>query len=135
MKRREPQLAEKIEANELTVEFYRNLLNEIMTTYKMYLDEKTSIQILQSHGRFKECLDFAEKLGKFEEIILNYMNEKDYKSAVQKIKNYIDTLYRMKKHAPEEEKKQKDELIFSMIDFFLKHSKELILNEEGIINL
>ena len=135
MKRREPQLAEKIEANELTVEFYRNLLNEIMTTYKMYLDEKTSIQILQSHGRFKECLDFAEKLGKFEEIILNYMNEKDYKSAVQKIKNYIDTLCRMKKHAPEEEKKQKDELIFSMIDFFLKHSKELILNEEGIINL
>ena len=131
MKKKEPKLGETIEVNESTVNYYKKLLDEITNTYKVYLDEKTSIQILQSHGRFKECLEFAEKLGKYEEIILNYLNEKDYKSAVDRIIKYIETLYSAKNRASAEEKKIKDQAIVSMIDFFLKHSKELILNDES----
>lgn len=130
MKKREPALANTIDVNERTVIMYKMLLDEIETAYKDDLDEKTCIQILQSHGRFKECLEFAEKLGKYEEIILNYLNEKDFKNAVERILRYIEILYSEKQRASEGDKKLKDQAIVSMIDFFLKHSKTLILNDE-----
>ena len=131
MKKSEPKLGEKIDVKESTVNYYKRLLDEISTTYKNFLDEKTSIQILQSHGRFKECLDFAEKLGKYEEIILNYINEKAYSKAVERIINYIENLSVMRNKATPEDKKNRDQQIVSLLDFILKHSKELILNDES----
>lgn len=131
MKNREPDLANMIEVSDFTVKRYKELLNEVITVFKDFLDEKTAIQILQSHGRFKECLEFAEKLKKYEEVILNYLNEKDYKNAVERILLAIESLYGEKVKSTSEEKKAKDQQIISMIDFILKHSKALILNDES----
>ena len=135
MKKSEPKLGEKIDVKEEWVKYYRDLLSELSTTYKNFLDEKTSIQILQSHGRFKECLEFAEKLGKYEEIILNYINEKAYGKAVERIINYIENLSVMRNKATPEDKKSRDQQIVSLLDFILKHSKELILNDESNLSL
>ena len=63
MKKSEPKLGEKIVVKAEWVKYYKDLLSEITSKYKDSLDDKTSIQILQSHGRFKECLDFAEKVN------------------------------------------------------------------------
>ena len=131
MKNRESELAGMIEVNDFTVKRYKELLNEVTTNFSNDLDEKTAIQILQSHGRFKECLEFAEKLKKYEEVILNYLNEKDYKNAVDRILLAIDSLYGQRAKASSDEKKSKDQQIVSMIDFILKHSKALILNDES----
>lgn len=130
MRNRESELAGMIEVNEYTVKRYKELLNEVITAYASDLDEKTAIQILQSHGRFKECLEFAERLMKYEEVILNYLNEKDYKNAVDRIMQAIDSLSSQRLKASSEEKKARDQQIISMIDFILKHSKALILNDE-----
>lgn len=131
MKKSDKDLSSVIEVKETTVMHYKRLLDNIINTYKDSLDEKTAIQILQSHGRFKECLEFAEKLGKYEEIILNYLNEKDYANAVDRIIKYIEALYSQKTKAAPEDRKAKDQQIVSMIDFLLKHSKALILNDEN----
>ena len=132
MKKSEPKLGEKIDVKESTVNYYKRLLDEISTTYKNFLDEKTSIQILQSHGRFKECLDFAEKLGKYEEIILNYINEKAYSKAVERIINYIvATTSSIKVTFSEDGQSTQEKQVAGMIDFILKHSKELVWNNGG----
>lgn len=134
MKNRQSELESAIQVNDYTVKSYKVLLDEIISTFGADLDEKTAIQILQSHGRFKECLDFAEKLNKYEEVILNYLNEKDYKNAVDRIVLAIETLYTQKiktSRDDKEERRNKDQQIVSMIDFILKHSKELILNDEN----
>ena len=132
MKKSEPKLGEKIVVKEEWVKYYRDLLSELSTTYKNFLDEKTSIQILQSHGRFKECLEFAEKLGKYEEIILNYINEKAYGKAVQKIISYIAaTTSSIKLKIADDGQSSQEIQIAGMIDFILKHSKELVWNNGG----
>lgn len=132
MKKSEPKLGEKIVVKEEWVKYYKDLLSEISSTYKDSLEDKTCIQILQSHGRFKECLEFAEKLGKHEEIILNYINEKDYGKAVQKIINYIAaTTSTIKVNTNEDGQSTQEKQIAGMIDFILKHSKELVWNKGG----
>lgn len=132
MKKSEPNLKEKIEVKEEWVKYYKDLLSEISTTYKDSLEDKTCIQILQSHGRFKECLEFAEKLGKHEEIILNHINEKAYSKAVQRIINYIvATTSSIKVTFSEDGQSTQEKQVAGMIDFILKHSKELVWNNGG----
>lgn len=133
MKNEEKELESLISVKLTTVQYYKKLLDEIVDQYKEFLDESTTFQILQSHGLFKECLEFAEKLGKYEAIILNYLNEKNYKDAVDRILKYIDYL-EGEKSRPDTSKKIKEQII-SMIDFILKHSKALILNEEGKLSI
>ena len=135
MKKSEPKLGEKIVVKAEWVKYYKDLLSEITSKYKDSLDDKTSIQILQSHGRFKECLEFAEKLGKHEEIILNYINEKDYAKAVHKIISYISaTTSSIKVNITEDGQFMQENQITSMIDFILKHSKELVWNKGGSLD-
>ena len=73
-----PSIAGHIKANPAVVEVYRSTLKQFLLRYKDSLDEGTTFQILRSHGKFKECLMFAENLGKYETLILNYINEKDF---------------------------------------------------------
>ena len=132
MKKSELNLKEKTEVKEEWVKYYKDLLSEISTTYKDSLEAKTCIQILQSHGRFKECLELAEKLGKYEEIILNHINEKAYSKAVERIINYIvATTSSIKVTFSEDGQSTQEKQVAGMIDFILKHSKELVWNNGG----
>lgn len=134
MKNKNPELKDVIVVKETTVKFYNSLLYKMIDDYKSSLDEKTTIQILQSHGRFKECLEFAEKLGKYEEIILNFINEKQHGKAIEKITSFINHVVsnrpRSKQNDPSE-KKAYEQSVVAMVDFILKHSKALILNSEA----
>lgn len=99
------------------------------------LDEDTTFQILQSHGRFKDCLTFADKLGKYETLILNYINEKDYAKAIDRIVAYIEELDKNLKLG-EGDKDAIHTKIEKFIDFILDHSKTLILqNPLGYISI
>lgn len=130
MKKNEPNLMTPVPVTSDTVIYYKELLDRLVSIYKAYLDEKTCIQILQSHGRFKECLELAEKFGKYEEIILNYLNEKNYKAAVDRILKYIEYLSMDRlKASSENEVKEKDQYILQMFEFLLKNSKNIILND------
>jgi len=57
-----------------------------LSTNKNELDENITYSLLQSHGRFREFVQFAESRGKFEDVILHHINEEKYSKALDKMK-------------------------------------------------
>ena len=54
-----------------------------------YLDKGTIYQLLQNYGRVEEFIEFAESKEDYETVILHYINEKDVKKAIEKLKDYV----------------------------------------------
>lgn len=47
--------------------------------------------MLQSHGKIKECIQFAEVCGCFQKLIVHYINKGDFLKALEKIESVQDT--------------------------------------------
>ena len=74
----------------------QNDLTKLMKEKKEYLDKvrillnkNTIYQLLQHYGRVNEFLEFAEIMKDYETVILHYINEKDIKTGLDKLSNFI----------------------------------------------
>ena len=70
----------------------QNNIEEFRTMIKensKYLDKETIYQLLQNYGRVEEFIEFAESKEDYETVILHYINEKDVKTAIEKLNNYV----------------------------------------------
>ena len=47
--------------------------------------------MLQSHGKIKACIKFAEAVGCYQKLIIHYINKGDFLKALQKIQAIQDT--------------------------------------------
>ena len=47
----------------------------------------TVFQVLQSHGKIDDCINFAEDVGQHEAVIVHYINKQEYKLALKKIES------------------------------------------------
>ena len=65
-----------------------NNFRQLIRGREQYLDKETIYQLLQNYGRTEEFIEFAELKEDYETVILHYINEKDIKKALEKIKNY-----------------------------------------------
>ena len=65
-----------------------NSFRQLIRGRENYLDKETIYQLLQNYGRIDEFIVFAEMKGDYETIILHYINEKNIKKALDKIKIY-----------------------------------------------
>lgn len=48
--------------------------------------QPTVYEIMQSHGRIADCLNFAKEMDNYENVITHYVNEQSYMEAVSFIK-------------------------------------------------
>ena len=44
--------------------------------------DDTIFQVLQSHGRIDECIEFAEKIKRYDTVIVHYINKQDFRKAL-----------------------------------------------------
>ncbi|KAF9362080.1 hypothetical protein BGX26_004165 [Mortierella sp. AD094] len=63
---------------------------------KMYLDKKTTYKLLSSHGRTEQLLFYAILIGDYERVISHWIQEKNYKNALDVLSKQesLDTYYR-----------------------------------------
>ncbi|KAF9187387.1 hypothetical protein BGZ50_001965 [Haplosporangium sp. Z 11] len=63
---------------------------------KMYLDKKTTYKLLASHGRTDQLLFYAVLIGDYERVISHWIQEKNYKNALEVLSKQesLDTYYR-----------------------------------------
>ncbi|KAG0252035.1 hypothetical protein BG011_007258 [Mortierella polycephala] len=63
---------------------------------KMYLDKKTTYKLLASHGRTDQLLFYAVLIGDYERVISHWVQEKNFKSALEVLSKQesLDTYYR-----------------------------------------
>lgn len=47
--------------------------------------------MLQSHGKIKECIKFAEAVGCYQKLIIHYINKGEFLKALEKIESIQDT--------------------------------------------
>lgn len=43
-------------------------------------------EIMQSHGRIDDCLNFAKEIDNYENVITHYINEQSYQDAISYLK-------------------------------------------------
>lgn len=62
----------------------------------MYLDHKTTYKLLASHGRTAQLLFYAVLIGDYERVISHWVQEKNYKNALEVLskQDSLDTYYR-----------------------------------------
>ncbi|KAG0029033.1 hypothetical protein BGZ81_004192 [Podila clonocystis] len=67
-----------------------------LETNKMYLDKKTTYKLLASHGRTEQLLFYAILIGDYERVISHWIQEKNYKNALEVLSKQesLDTYYR-----------------------------------------
>ncbi|KAG9067424.1 hypothetical protein KI688_012207 [Linnemannia hyalina] len=67
-----------------------------LETNKMYLDHKTTYKLLASHGRTAQLLFYAVLIGDYERVISHWVQEKNYKNALEVLskQDSLDTYYR-----------------------------------------
>ncbi|KAG0306462.1 hypothetical protein BGZ98_002342 [Dissophora globulifera] len=67
-----------------------------LETNKMYLDKKTTYKLLASHGRTEQLLFYAILIGDYERVISHWIQEKNYKNALDVLSKQesLDTYYR-----------------------------------------
>ncbi|KAI1305565.1 hypothetical protein EDD11_004922 [Mortierella claussenii] len=67
-----------------------------LETNKMYLDKKTTYKLLASHGRTEQLLFYAILIGDYERVISHWIQEKNYKNALEILSKQesLDTYYR-----------------------------------------
>lgn len=58
--------------------------------YNSELDKETVYQIMQSHGRISNCVEFAKENQNFEMIILHHINDENYKEAISNLYKVVD---------------------------------------------
>ena len=75
----------------------KKLLRELKIDFRQFvsenkndLDTDTIFQVLQSHGKIKECIKFAEETGCYKELIVHYINSKKYIEALKKLERIED---------------------------------------------
>jgi hypothetical protein len=47
--------------------------------------------MLQSHGKIKECIKFAEAVKCYQKLIIHYINKGEFLKALEKIESIQDT--------------------------------------------
>ena len=52
-----------------------------------YLDEKTTYQLLLSHGRVDEMLHYATVIKDYDRVLAHYIQNQDFESALFVLKN------------------------------------------------
>jgi hypothetical protein len=67
--------------NQVTVDFEKFLMTNIAE-----LDEDLVLYLMQTHGRLHNCLEFAQKKGNFEILIIHYINQEEYGLAIEMMK-------------------------------------------------
>ena len=84
-----------------------------MKEFKNDFDKNTLYQILQSHGKIDECIQYAESVNHFETVIVHYVNKKEYETALKKLVQIEDGKQRLK-------------LMYRYCSVFLKNIPELV---------
>jgi hypothetical protein len=49
------------------------------------LNEETVFQMLQSHGRIDQCIEYAEMIERYDTVIVHYINKQEFAFALQKV--------------------------------------------------
>ncbi|CAD8189069.1 unnamed protein product [Paramecium octaurelia] len=62
-------------------------LDHFLKTYKLELDQNLVYQIMVSHGRLQNCVEYAKLNNNYEMIIQHYINEENYKEAIKNLNN------------------------------------------------
>jgi vacuolar protein sorting-associated protein 18 len=71
----------------------KDLKNELWQFIKSNgkdIDQDTIFQMLQSHGKIKECIHFAEAVGCYQKLIVHYINKQEFLKALEKIESIQD---------------------------------------------
>lgn len=50
------------------------------------IDHLAVFNLLQTHGKVKECIEFAKTTGSHKELIIHYLNNHEYKKALENMK-------------------------------------------------
>ena len=65
-------------------------LMEFLTSTKETENVDTLFQVLQSHGRVDECIEYAEAIKRYDTVIVHYINKQEYELALQKVTSIDD---------------------------------------------
>jgi len=68
------------------------LLNETHSIEQANLDKRTTYNLIASHGRVDELLFYATIIGDYEKVISNWIQEKDYKKALDVLSKQVSLL-------------------------------------------
>lgn len=49
--------------------------NSFLSKHKQDVNEETIFQVLQSHGRINECIEYAEMIERYDTVIVHYINK------------------------------------------------------------
>lgn len=90
-KKNDPDLANFNRPNEVASRvkepIWKSTVKDIIENRFDEVETETTMQILQSHGRFKEIEEFARKKADYDRIVLNHVNEKNYNLAIKAIRD------------------------------------------------
>jgi len=56
-----------------------------LNDHKDNVNEETIFQVLQSHGKIDECIEYAELIERYDTVIVHYINKQDHVRALQKV--------------------------------------------------
>ena len=62
---------------------------DFVSENKEDLDSQSIFTMLQSHGKVKECIEFATSTGSHKELIVHYLNNKEFEQAIRNLQ-YIE---------------------------------------------
>ncbi|KAG0232703.1 hypothetical protein BGW42_007957 [Actinomortierella wolfii] len=85
--------AENLQAEQALLE---DEFKSFLETNKNYLDKKTTYKLLASHGRTSQLLFYAELIGDYERVISHWIQEKNYRNALEVLSKQesLDIYYR-----------------------------------------
>eukprot|EP01022_Parablepharisma_sp_SALTPOND_P000883 TRINITY_DN105194_c3_g1_i1.p1 TRINITY_DN105194_c3_g1~~TRINITY_DN105194_c3_g1_i1.p1 ORF type:complete len:1042 (-),score=138.06 TRINITY_DN105194_c3_g1_i1:6642-9767(-) len=105
------QKQEAIELYQRAVEEFKTFLTE----YEEDLETEIIYQLLQSHGRLKDCLSFASQKKNYEAVVLHHINNRDYKAAIEVVNDVDD-------------EKTKNALMVRYASVFMKHETKMAID-------
>lgn len=60
-------------------------LHDFLNEHKENMNEETVFQVLQSHGKIDECIEYAEMIQRYDTVIVHYINKQEHTRALQKV--------------------------------------------------
>jgi len=108
----------KMIQRQMATELYNKAVEEFrvfMEEYEADLEIDVIFQLLQSHGRIEECLILASLKKCYEVMLVHYINNGDYHTAIQTLNDVPN-------------RNLKNTLMVKYISIFMKHEAEFTIN-------